>query len=292
MFISIFYIALSNEKITFEEVQNEKLSFPDCFDTNEVNFGFPFKPKGVFKYSLPDKKIHHRYEAEEILLNEWQIPENILREISDKALVVTVLNNPFLMYSKCELSDTLICGPTSRVYTSSDIDFFISNFNGIAELKNRESIPKLLFKLYTKPSYRKTPKTYSGEVKYICKTRILTDLLFSDEFISKLSEKELIELFKVEASLWSFLNHNYRTEQENKSNLFYNNPNNLKKILEKLNYPAYMEICEKKVYSKDKIRFVPDKTKLINIYEKFVSEYRLGDFNPKLNVKFHKSMRN
>jgi hypothetical protein len=275
----------------FVALSIEKLSFPDCFDTNDVTFGFPFKPMGVYRYPLPDKEIVHRYEAEEFLKNNWQIPDSNLQELSDKALIISVLNNPFLMFRKCISDDKVKYGHGSKVYLSSDIDFFINNFNGITELKERKSISKLLFKIYTKPSYRKTPKTYSGEVKYICKTRILAYLLFSDEFINRLSEDELIKLFKVEASLWGFLNHNYRTKQENKSNMFYDNPINLRKILEKLNYPAYIEICEKKVGSKNKVRLVPDKKKLYAVYEEFVREHSLGKFTPKLKVKFHRSIR-
>ncbi|NQV17725.1 MAG: hypothetical protein HQ534_04200 [Armatimonadetes bacterium] len=206
-FITTFIIILSIVfalKMLYSEEKMESQNYyiqalKESFDGNQVDLGFPEPPDDVYFFPI-DVNVRGYAFLDTVLINQWQIPEDILLNMSDEGLMVTCLNLPYF-HAKSNL-------PSSTLFPIKDkLQFAINNFNGLQELLKRENIHKKLKQLYITPEFRLgehglTPgqrsRHYKVRISYLAK------LLAYKEILIRYSEEELLEIFdRTSARYWS-----------------------------------------------------------------------------------------
>lgn len=116
-------------------------------------------------------------------LEACQIPESILKDISTKGLVETVINYPLLMHYK--------------VYSTPEggIEAVITQFNGFSELQGRDDSSIALLNLYKEINPSRSEELTSAEKCYEAyQIEFIETLLSRDIIISRFSENEMYEL--------------------------------------------------------------------------------------------------
>ncbi|MCF7814066.1 MAG: hypothetical protein K9N09_08160 [Candidatus Cloacimonetes bacterium] len=179
-------VLISKEESDFFE--SYLIQFKESLQSNQIDLGFPEPPNDVYFY--PVDNVEPGFASlDSTLINHWQIPDNLLQNMSDEGLIVTCLNLPYF-HAKG--------GPQSTLYPTKDkLQYAIDNFNGLQELLSRNNIHKKLKRLYITPEFRlgELGKRKS-EISYHYRRRIgyLSRLLSRKEIISKFNEDELYEI--------------------------------------------------------------------------------------------------
>ena len=178
----------SEEKVESQDYY--RLALKESFDGNQVDLGFPEPPDDVYFYPI-DVDVRGYAFLDTVLINQWQIPEDILLSMSDEGLIVTCLNLPYF-HAKGNL-------PSSTLYPIKDkLQFAINNFNGLQELLKRENIHKKLKQLYITPEFRLGKngiRYYNASRHYKVRIYYLAKLLSYKEILIKYSHEELLEIF-------------------------------------------------------------------------------------------------
>jgi hypothetical protein len=135
---------------------------------NDV-YNFPIRPgtSQWMKFTSLDEK-----------LKACQIPDSILKDISTKGLIETVINYPLLM--------NYVAYNTPQ----SGVEAIETQFNGLSELLDREDSSKSLFNFYkeTNPSKEELTWYNAGQIAFI------EALLSQDVINSRFSDDEIYEL--------------------------------------------------------------------------------------------------
>ncbi|MDO9576413.1 MAG: hypothetical protein Q7J16_00855 [Candidatus Cloacimonadales bacterium] len=186
-------IAISNELYSenykvFEKVHLQQLK--ESIQSNQVDLGFPEPPEDVYFYPLDVEMAGYAF-LDTVLINQWQVPNNLLQNMSDEGLIITCLNLPFL-HAKRGI-------PASNFNPELDIkmEFAFENFNGFQELLKRENVHIKLMKLYVNPECRLAEfnlETYNLSDFYKLRIAILARLLAKEETLKRFTEDEMIEI--------------------------------------------------------------------------------------------------
>jgi len=272
------------------ELEEEICPFPDCFMTNSVDFGFPEKPNDVYIYPLPEERPDYK-EIRDTFMELWQVPEDILENISDEGLIVTMVNNPFLMW-KITKEEARKQSLQSVIVKHSDFEFFMLNSNCVKEFYKRDSAFKLAFQTIMNPEYRYPPTDDIEFKKYGKKLGLLYTLVVLSDQLDILEEKELLQLF--DHSLIFFLNrdnthnfsygkrsHYYHPREMENNQVILSYPFIFEKIMYILKYKPYMRILEEKGLPtqgeyKGNMRGCVSGTKEDILIEQFIKDYNLS----------------
>jgi len=169
-----------NPHIKYQDVYLQKLR--ESIKTNQIDLGFPEPPTDVYFYP-EDIEINSSVDIDTLLIKYWQLPDELIKSISDEGLIVTCLNLPYLHAATGHNRDKL--------------QFALDNFNGIKELCSRENIHLKLKHLYVTPEFRLGERNLRhSQISQKYKTRIYYLSLFIswDEIISKFNRLELYHI--------------------------------------------------------------------------------------------------
>jgi len=174
-------------------VEPVQIPFPDCYQTNSIDIGFPEKPKDAYEYIIPsDRPIY--YKLRDVFFEYWQVPAGILKMMSDEGVIVTYINNPYHMWRHNNTMEVL---SMQSFVQQPDNEFLMENCNSLKEIFKRESIlPKIVDILINK-DFRFPPENEVQYLKYEKKIRILQNIVSRSENLNTLSYQQKVQLLKV-----------------------------------------------------------------------------------------------
>jgi len=131
---------------------------------------------------LPGSEQWAEFTTGKQMYDACQIPENILKSITTKALAETCMDYPLFFIF------------TAYNYMNEGIIEVINNFNGLTELSKRDGCSKQLFDIYKQMSVPNLSNWTNTSEIYVFHILYLEMVMSADVFLVTFSDEELIKL--------------------------------------------------------------------------------------------------